>query len=185
MYIQSLLVLMIIVFIQSFQYKNALVGYFWNSGTCEDILRLFWMSNKFLLTLIIVYIISVIIAHCCIKNNFSGSSTLPRKVINAQNKNFDGLSFLFTYIIPLIAFYNNSSDRSLLVFVVLIVITGIIFVNTSLFYANPTLILFRYVLYECELDGGEVIIVITKQKIINNSFMKLVDLGDNVYLGIK
>lgn len=187
MYIQSLVVLMIVVFIQGFQYKTGSKTYFWLNNTLKDTIYLFWANNQFLFIILTIYSVTLNYSIAVIRKAFKSSANMPTKLLNVENKNFDGLSFLFTYIIPLIAFYNHDSDRSLIIFVVLVVITGVIFINTSLFYANPTLLFFGYSLNEAETLTNSKIIIISKKKykISKNDYLKLIHLSENIYLGIK
>jgi hypothetical protein len=75
----------------------------------------------------------------------------------------------------------------------LLLIIGIIYIKTDLFYANPTLALLGYNIYEMtgsrnieiKKDTYEHIVVITKNKISSNDEIQLLFLSDNIYFGRK
>ena len=73
------------------------------------------------------------------------------KIQRIQNKNYEHLTFLTTYILPLIAF-NLSEIRFVIMFLLLIFVIGFIYVKTDMFYANPTLALLGYQLYEADVE---------------------------------
>lgn len=85
------------------------------------------------------------------KYMFKGTPRLPVKVKNVENINYEHLTFLTTYIIPLICF-DFTNIRSFIILALLLLIIGKIYVETDLFYANPTLALLGYHIYTCETD---------------------------------
>lgn len=85
------------------------------------------------------------------KYKLGGSSNIPVTISNVENVNYEHLTFLTTYIIPLICF-DLSQTRYLIVMAVLLVIIGMIYVKTNLFYANPSLALLGYHIYKVDGD---------------------------------
>jgi len=74
------------------------------------------------------------------KYSIGGGTNLPVKIKKIENVNCEHLTFLTTYIIPLICF-DLSQIRYAVVLLLLLIIIGAIYVKTNLFYANPTLAL--------------------------------------------
>ena len=68
-----------------------------------------------------------------------------------KNKNYEHLTFLTTYIIPLICF-DLSKFRYTLVLLMLLVVIGMIYVQTDIYYANPTLAILGFHLYEVDVE---------------------------------
>lgn len=107
------------------------------------------------------------------------------KIKRIQNKNYEHLTFLTTYILPLIAF-DLSEIRFLIMFLLLVFVIGFIYVKTDLFYANPTLALLGYQLYEADIelrDGKlyENLILISKGDISKDSNLEYLRIDDRIY----
>lgn len=123
---------------------------------------------------------------------FEGTSSLQIKTDEIKNANYEHITFLTTYIIPLLSF-DISNLRYLMLLFLLLIIIGAIYIKTDLFYANPTLALLGYHIYK--ITGSRIIenneeyykdiIVITKTKIILNDEIQLSLLSDNIYFGRK
>lgn len=123
---------------------------------------------------------------------FEGTPQLQIKVEKIKNVNYEHITFLTTYIIPLLSF-DISKLRYLVLLFLLLIIIGAIYVKTDLFYANPTLAILGYHIYkitgsrkkEQKSDVYEDIIVITRTKISSNNEIILIFLSDNIYYGRK
>lgn len=107
------------------------------------------------------------------------------KIKRIQNKNYEHLTFLTTYILPLIAF-NLSEIRFVIMFLLLIFVIGFIYVKTDLFYANPTLALLGYQLYEADVEMRdnktyENLILISKANINKESNLEYLKIDDRIY----
>ncbi|WP_297807863.1 anti-phage protein KwaA [uncultured Methylophaga sp.] len=118
----------------------------------------------------------------------SGSSKIPAKIIRIEDLNYEHLTFLTTYIIPLICF-NLTSTRYLLALGLLLIIIGIIYVKTDKFYVNPTLAVLGFRLYKVSVlsrtGKKENIVVITKDHLGEHDQVRLLDLDDKVSFGRK
>jgi len=116
--------------------------------------------------------------------NLDGSVSSSFKVRHIANKNYEHLTFLTTYIIPLICF-DLESSRYVVVLVILLIIIGLIYVRTDMFYANPTLALLGYQLYEADVelrDGmHNSLILISRSKISDNTKIVYRKLDDKIY----
>ncbi len=80
----------------------------------------------------------------------NGSKKIPSEVTKVEDHNYEHLTFLTTYIIPLICF-NLASTRYVIALGILLFVIGIIYVRTDKFYANPTLAVLGYRLYKIDL----------------------------------
>lgn len=113
-----------------------------------------------------------------------GALDIPFEVEKIENVNYEYLTFLTTYIIPLICFDLNSI-RDIIVLVVLLIILGALFIKTNLYYANPSLALLGYHIYRADVNTKngrkENVIIIAKVKIKQGDSILPKKLEDNVY----
>lgn len=114
----------------------------------------------------------------------SGSGSIPLVVSEVQDINYEHLTFLTTYIIPLICF-NLTSVRYLIALAMLLVVIGFIYVKTDKFYVNPTLALLGFRLYTAKitLKSGEIIPVtlITKDRLSDQNLVRYLALDSKVF----
>ena len=89
------------------------------------------------------------------------------KIESVENQNYEYLTFLTTYIIPLISF-SLSEVRFVIVLAILLIVIGCIFVKMDLYYGNPTLALMGYRLYRVTISNHpelREIILITRDRL--------------------
>ncbi|MDE5483479.1 hypothetical protein KRE28_16860 [Elizabethkingia meningoseptica] len=114
----------------------------------------------------------------------SGNHSLPEKVTKLENINWEHLTFLVTYVIPFLSF-NLNEDRNGLVFFLVLLIIGIIYVKTNMFYTNPTLALLGYHIYKISTNTHQNIIIISKDVIQEGNWIENKLLSDNIYIANK
>ena len=118
----------------------------------------------------------------------SGSTQLPAKIEKIEDLNYEHLTFLTTYIIPLICF-NLTSSRYVFALGFLLIVIGIIYVKTDKFYANPTLAVLGYKLYKVTVTTRttrkEGIVVITKNRLMESDQIRMRYLDEKVCFGRK
>lgn len=116
-------------------------------------------------------------------HQISGGKKIAQKITKIEDSNFEHLTFLATYIMP-VAFYELSGARDLLVLTVLLVAIGFIYVNTDKFYANPTLGLLGFKIYRVDLNTrvGEKngVVVITRDFLKEGDGIRSLDLDNKV-----
>ncbi|WP_367372253.1 anti-phage protein KwaA [Pseudomonas lini] len=114
----------------------------------------------------------------------AGSKSIAARVVKIEDVNYEHLTFLTTYIIPLICF-NLTSVRYLLALGVLLFIIGVIYVKTDKFYANPTLAVLGFRVYKVNLQTRvglvEGIVVISKERLAEGDQISRLGLDDKVY----
>ena len=119
-----------------------------------------------------------------LKYKFKGVHQPPTEIINIKNENYEYLTFLTTYIIPLICI-NLGEIRYVIVLGILLLIIGLIFVKMDLYLGNPTLALLGYHLYRIEAKGissADVILVISKDKLKVGTSIKWIKITDSVWV---
>lgn len=119
----------------------------------------------------IVCIVCLIVAIICRKrflHSLEGCKDLPCKIVNIKNGNYEYLTFLTTYIIPLICF-DLGNIRDCILLVVLLVLLGILFIKTNLYYQNPSLALIGFSIYIADITYKgttfDEIIILSKAKL--------------------
>ena len=116
-------------------------------------------------------------------DQINGGKRIAQKIIKIEDANFEHLTFLATYIMP-VAFYELAGVRDLLVLSILLVAIGFIYVNTDKFYANPTLGLLGFKIYKVDLNtrAGEKkgVVIITKDSLKEGDSIRSLDLDEKV-----
>ena len=102
------------------------------------------------------------------KHKFNGTKQLPTKVLNIEDVDCEHLTFLTTYIIPLVCIPITEKTRYFIVFLILLIVIGVISVKTNLFYANPTLALLGYHIYKIDADDGLNKKIVLSKDILSN-----------------
>lgn len=149
---------------------------------CSTIKRLF-CKNIFSL-ICILFILSGVAGYVLFKDLLKNAKQLPIKLKECESVNYENLSFLATYIIPLVCF-PMQTDREIFVMFAVIIIIGCIFVKTNLYYTNPSLVLLGFNVYKVKTDSqkfGEGIIIV-RGRLKSGDDVKYLSLSDNVYFG--
>lgn len=114
----------------------------------------------------------------------SGSASIPVEISSVEDVSYEHLTFLTTYIIPLICF-NLESVRYLIALFVLLFVIGIIYVRTDRFFANPTLAVLGFRLYSAVVKrrtGKEVkVTLISKGVLSSGDKIRFLELDARVY----
>jgi hypothetical protein len=121
------------------------------------------------------------------KFDIEGSTNIPFKLVKVESINYEHLTFLATYIIPLVTF-DFESVRYLIVLALLLIFMGVIYIKTDLFYANPSLALLGFHIYKADGlfkgdDTRENIIIITRSKLNKNERVSYIKLDERIYYG--
>lgn len=113
-----------------------------------------------------------------------GATQMPEKIVEIENIQFENLSFLATYIIPLVAF-DLSKTRGCIMLLLVLLLMGSIFINTNTFYLNPSLAVLGYRIYKVVTSTNEKIIVITREKLNKDDSIYPRSIGENIYFASK
>lgn len=123
------------------------------------------------------------------KRDLKRSTSNPFRITKVQSINYEHLTFLATYIIPLISF-KFDEVRFLIVLAILLIAMGMIYIKTDLFYANPSLALLGFKIYKADgyFKGDESrngIILITNDVLELEDRVKYIQLDRRIYYVIK
>ncbi len=114
----------------------------------------------------------------------SGSKSLAVFIEDIEDVNYEQLTFLATYIIPLVLF-NLANERYIISLVFLLCVIGIIYVKTDKFYVNPTLAVLGYRLYKANIKTRttvrEGVVIITKDRLSQADEIRILSLDEKVY----
>ena len=113
-----------------------------------------------------------------------GANEIPFEVRKVENINYEHLTFLATYVVPLISF-DFGSGRQMIVLALLLVVMGVIYIKTDLFYANPSLALLGFHIYRASghFRNGERegITLICRERLADNQRVSYIRLDDRIY----
>ncbi len=124
-----------------------------------------------------------IIGYVLFLDSLNNAKNLPVEIEECESVNYENLSFLATYIIPLVCFPMDT-ERQIFVMFFVIIIIGCIFAKTNLYYTNPSLVLLGFNVYKVRCKSGNAFgtgIVIIKGKLNVKDNIKYMFLSDNVY----
>ena len=168
----SLWLLFLLITIVAFV-KPELAG----TETIKDIIIIYLKSNILSIISLVLSIISVLMT-LITRYEWKGVNNPPCEIIEIKNENYEYLTFLTTYIIPLICI-DFEDIRYVIVLIILLTIIGVIFVKMDLYYGNPTLALLGYKIYRATLKGIDApdgVILITKNKLTKGKSIKWIPL---------
>lgn len=116
---------------------------------------------------------------------FKGSMQLSIRITRIESIEYEPLSFLASYLIPLVSF-NMTDQWHSIVLLILFAAIGVIYVKGDMYYMNPTLSLlgFRIYIIDALSQNGtsyEKIVIITRQRIGLNKNIKYIELSRNVF----
>lgn len=137
---------LIMTFSQFYKYKEYLN---WGGVNLESI----WIFSKYFgaATLLILLSIYGAVGLKFLLSNFERRATVNGDLItidDIENKNSESISYLFTYLIPFV-FQDLSSLINVFSVTVLLVVTFLIYSNSSMLLINPTISM-KYSLYMIE-----------------------------------
>lgn len=91
-----------------------------------------------------------------------GAKNGPKVVTEIEDKGAEHLVFLATYVIPLVGF-GLDNGRQVINLGITLFLLGAIYVKTNLFYANPTLSLLGFKIFNAKIDGKDLILISTDE----------------------
>lgn len=124
-----------------------------------------------------------IVGYVIFLDRLKDAKRLPIVVQECESMNYENLSFLATYIIPLVCFPLDTVRQQITLFIVIFMV-GCIFIRTNLYYTNPALILIGFNIYSVKFKYNEKLkkgIVIIKGTLEDKDSIVYLKLSDNVY----
>lgn len=153
----------------------------------EDWIFIGWselLSLNITPTLCLLGIIFGIVAYFDFKFILNDAMNMPFTINKIESINYEHLTFLTTYIVPLVCFNFDNLRYQIVLLIVMIVICAI-YVKTDLFYANPTLAILGFKIYRIDghFEDGirDGIILISKQNLAKNIRCDYIKLDQRIY----
>lgn len=159
------------------------------TGDCYFVGWSYLLKNNLIPILCLLALLVGLISYLDFKYQMKGTSELSFKVTEIENIDYEHLTFLTTYIIPLVCFQFENL-RYIIVFIIILFVIGSIYIRTDLFYANPTLAILKFRIYKVsgEFRNGEKRqnrILISKDKLTKDDRVKYLKLDDRIYYASK
>lgn len=178
LYIISIFLLFALLFINKVPYCF--------TGNSEFIgFKAFFKIENLVLTISIFFML--LATYFYLRFNFritEAATNLPVQITKIENCNFETVTFLATYIIPLVCFdldFDLDKNRNLLMLFSVLFLIGLIYIKTNLFYTNPTLAVLGFHIYKINTIKQEGIIVITKGKAKKDDWLYCKHISDNIF----
>lgn len=117
--------------------------------------------------------------------DLEGATEIPFEITTIEDINYEHLTFLATYVVPLISF-DFGSIRQIVVLALLLIVMGVIYIKTDLFYANPSLALLGFRIYRASgnfknNENRSGIILISRSKLSEGKKVSYIRLDDRIY----
>ena len=146
MYFSSLWLLFVFLFIRDIDFNYLQLG---NINFSRFLQYNFFGDNVILYVWLSLALLSIFNI-CLLRREWSGSLEMQMQISDVSSKNSDYVAFVSTCILPLLAF-DPSQYNQLALMAAIIISLGIVFIKNDTYYANPTLAIFGYRLYEATL----------------------------------
>lgn len=159
------------------------------TGDCTFVGWSYLLKNNLIPILCLLALLVGLISYMDFNYQMKGTPELSFKVTEIENIDYEHLTFLTTYIIPLVCFQFENL-RYIIVFVIILFVIGSIYIRTDLFYANPTLAILKFKIYKVsgEFRNGEKRqnrILISKDKLTKDDRVKYIKLDNRIYYASK
>ncbi len=179
LYIMSLWILFVLVIVATLKVplcfgKNSLfIG--WD--------KLFTPNNLVAFGCIILTVLGLLFYYQFNRKLNGAPDGLPLQLTKIENINYEYVS-LFMTLISVIAF-DFTTIRGAVLFALVIIILGAIFIKTELFYSNPSFALLGYYIYRVSTNHNEIIpdssILIARWKLKVNEKVDYLKITDSVF----
>lgn len=178
LYVLSLGLLFLFIIIITFQLPSTFADLITPDGLLS-----FGKSN-FVSIIALMMIGYCVVAYLWFEHKLKGATQIPFEITKIESVDYEHLTFLATYVVPLISF-DFGSGRQLIVLALLLIAMGAIYVKTNLFYANPSLALLGFRIYQIDgrfkNDARQGIIIICRGKLAEGDKAAYIKLDDNIY----
>lgn len=150
---------------------------------CDSIGFKRFFLNNIIPSICFILLIMGYIGYIYFKFQIQGSHEIPFTISEVESINYEHLTFLATYIIPLIG-TDFTKPKAPYIFFFLIFIIGVIYIRTDLFYANPSLALLGFKIYKINNFPSKhrnSVILITKSNLLKDMKVSYIKLDDRIY----
>lgn len=178
LYILSLSLLFIFFVIVTFQFPEKS----FSIHDCNGWLKL--LQNNVIPIISLLILVYSYFAYLRFNYDLKGATDIPFEIVQIEDINYEHLTFLATYVVPLISF-DFGSSRQMIVLGLLLIVMGVIYIKTDLFYANPSLALLGFRIYKVDGDfkNGKQkgTILICRSRLSKGKKVKYIKLDERIY----
>lgn len=130
-------------------------------------------------TLLLVGLILIsVLAFKKLTSELTSGYGLPETFSDLDNIDFNHLTFIATYILPLLAFTLDGL-RDMIFIIVLLIFIGIIYIKTNLYYLSPVFIIFGIKIYSAiDEDGKKVVLMTEEENLKTTESLQYTQIGD-------
>lgn len=153
MYLLSLWLLFVLIFVNKVSIDICLDCNFANKQELTEIAK----ANVLPIICIGLLLVSLI-CYIYFRYLIAGAQDGPLCVESIEDKNAEHLVFLATYVVPLVGF-GLDNVRQMINLGITLCLLGALYVRTNLFYANPTLALLGFRIFNVTLKNGPAILI--------------------------
>ncbi|EPC9992451.1 hypothetical protein ACR30C_000484 [Enterobacter ludwigii] len=173
----------IMCFVQLYTYKNYLN---WAGITLESVMTFLEYFGAVTI-LILLSLFGLVGLKIFLKNIKRRCQTSGRtvKILDIENKNNESISYLFTYLIPFV-FQDLSKLSNVIPIAILLMVTALIYINSSMILINPTISI-KYTLYQIsyldiETNKKRTGMILTKSKYLEeDDLLDIEDVGPKLF----
>lgn len=173
----------IMCFVQLYTYKNYLN---WAGITLESVMTFleYFGAVTILVSLSLFGLVGLKIFLKNIKRRCQTSGRTV-KILDIENKNNESISYLFTYLIPFV-FQDLSKLSNVIPIAILLMVTALIYINSSMILINPTISI-KYTLYQIsyldiETNKKRTGMILTKSKYLEeDDLLDIEDVGPKLF----
>lgn len=130
------------------------IPFYWSSDW-EFVGLNYLLLNNIVPMICVIALLIGALSYYDFNHRITGTPELSFEITEIENIDYEHLTFLTTYIVPLVCF-NFDSIRYEIVLVIVLVVIGMIYIRTDLFYANPTLAILRFRIYKVSQAVSEI-----------------------------
>lgn len=174
----SLFPLYIILFIQHFDVSH--IHFLDSFLELKLFIKTVVYPNGLILFIVVVLVLLGLLGLYLFKNNLQYGREDAQIFNNIKSKEFEHLTFIATYVLPLLA-YQIKDVKSFIVFLLLLILIGFLYVKLNWYYLNPVLLLFGYSIYSAEANSANVILIAKFSITKNKAKSRYIDLGKNIW----
>ncbi|EJT6406570.1 hypothetical protein M3B74_23490 [Citrobacter freundii] len=173
----------IMCFVQLYTYKNYLN---WAGITLESVMTFLEYFGAVTI-LVLLSLFGLVGLKIFLKNIKRRCQTSGRtvKILDIENKNNESISYLFTYLIPFV-FQDLSKLSNVIPIAILLMVTALIYINSSMILINPTISI-KYTLYQIsyldiETNKKRTGMILTKSKYLEeDDLLDIEDVGPKLF----
>ena len=120
-----------------------------------------------------------------LEHSLKGSGELACECHNLKQINYEHLTFLTTYVVPLAGLNLANANAYVGVFLLLVLI-GAVYIKTDIFYQNPSLALLGFHIYSADIhlkanEQRSGMILITRMKLEEGQCVDYIKLDHRIY----